>query len=238
MLRFIYVIVFSFFNIVYYMPKMAAYARKNKSHEEKYALSQTVIRKMSKTARIETEFYGQENIPESGGYIMFANHQGKYDALAVMRGHGKFCSALMDSERAKLPSAKQYLDMVEGERIEKGRPRQQIQVLNNIARRVSEEGTPFLIFPEGGYGKKVDNSTEKFNYGCFISAYKSQCPVVPVVIIDSYKAFGQNSLKRTTVKVIYLEPIYYEQYRDLKAPEFCVAVQKKIDEEIAKWDEK
>ncbi len=238
MLRFIYVIVFSFFNIVYYVPKMASYARRGKSQEEKYELAQTVIRKMSKTARIETEFYGQENIPASGGYIMFANHQGKYDALAVMRGHGKFCSALMDHERAKLPIAKQYLAMVEGERIQKGRPRQQIQVLNNIARRIREEDTPFLIFPEGGYGKKVDNSTEKFNYGCFISAYKAECPIVPVVIIDSWRAFGVNSLKKVTVKVIYLEPIPYEDYKDYKAPEFCAIVQAKIDAEIEKWDKK
>ncbi len=237
MLRFYVVIILSVFDIAYYVPKMAFYARSKsgKNREEKYGLIQTVINKMSRTARIDTEVYGEENLPIDGGYIMYANHQGKYDGLAIMREHKRFCSALMDSKRSMMPIAKQFMDLSEGERIERQRPRQQIGVLTNIAKRV-REGDVFLMFPEGGYGKKVDNTTEKFNYGCFISAYRSQCPVVPVVILDSFRAFGQNSLRRVTVKVIYLEPILYEDYKDLKAPELCALVQKKIDEEIAKHE--
>lgn len=238
MLRFYVVIVLSIFDIAYYVPKMAYYARKKskKSRKEKYQLIQRVINKMSKTARVSTECIGKENLPSEGGYIMYANHQGKYDGLAIMREHEGFCSALMDSKRSKMPIAKQFMDLSEGERIERQRPRQQITVLTNIARRVRENGDVFLMFPEGGYGKKTDNSTEKFNYGCFVSAYRSQCPVVPVVLLDSYRAFGkgQNSLRHVTVKVIFLEPILYEDYKDLKAPELCALVQKRIDDEISK----
>ncbi|MBE6548536.1 MAG: 1-acyl-sn-glycerol-3-phosphate acyltransferase [Ruminococcaceae bacterium] len=240
MLRFYVVIILSAFDIAYFVPKMASYAKKkkNKSREEKYALAQQVIRKMSRTAKIDTEAVGVENLPCEGGYIMYANHQGKYDALAVMREHKRFCSALMDSERAKMFIAKQFMDLTEGVRIEKGHPRQQIRALTEIADRVRDGGDVFLIFPEGGYGKKVDNTTEKFNYGCFISAYKAKCPVVPTVIIDSYKAFGVNSLKRTTVKVKYLPPIMYDEYKDMKTPELCAEVQRRIDAEIAKLPKK
>lgn len=236
MLRFYVVIILSIFDIAYYVPKMAYYAKKKngKSRKEKYKLVQKVINKMSRTARISTECTGIENLPTEGGYIMYANHQGKYDGLAIMREHEGFCSALMDSKRSMMPIAKQFMDLSEGERIERKRPRQQIKVLTNIARRVREDGDVFLMFPEGGYGKKTDNSTEKFNYGCFVSAYRSQCPVVPVVLLDSYRAFGQNSLKPVKVKVIFLEPILYDDYKDLKAPELCALVQKRIDDEIAR----
>ncbi len=233
MIRFIYVIVMRTFSIMYFVPKMAHYAKNPAKYTEldKYLLAQTVMDKVRKTARTTTVYYGKENIPEKNGYIMFSNHQGKYDALGILLGHKNTCSVLMDKKRSKMFIAKQFVDLLGGQRIEKNNPRQQVRVLNNIAEEV-KSGRNYLIFPEGGYGKKRDNTVEQFKYGCFTSAVKAKCPVVPVAILDSYKSFGINSLRRVTTTVVYLSPIEYEEYEGKKAVELCEMVRERIVDEI------
>ena len=127
--------------------------------------------------------------------------------------------------------AKQFIDMLGGQRIDRNSPKQQIRAINNIAEEV-KQGRNYLIFPEGGYGKKTDNSVDDFKYGCFISAVKAKCPVVPVAILDSYKPFGLNSLKKVTTTVVYLPPISYEEYEGMKAVELCAMVRQRIADEI------
>ena len=236
-IRFYYVIVMRIFSIMHFVPKMAYYAKhpEKYSEQDRYELALTVINKVRKTARVTTEYYGQENIPDESGYIMFSNHQDKYDGLGIFAGHANPCSVLMDKKRSNMFIAKQFIDLLEGQRIEKGSPRQQIRVLNTIAEDV-RNGKNYLIFPEGGYGEKTDNSIAEFKYGCFTSAIKAQCPLVPVAIIDSYKAFGSKSLRKVTTKVIYLKPIPPEEYDGMKAREVCALVRSRILEEVVKHD--
>ena len=55
-------------------------------------------------------------------------------------------------------------------------------------------------------------------------------------MIDSYKAFGVNSLKKVRTKVIYLPAIPYEEFAHLKAPQLSELVKEKIAAEIEKWE--
>jgi 1-acyl-sn-glycerol-3-phosphate acyltransferase len=237
MIRFYFVIIASIGAIIYYVPKMAYYAKHTEKYSEKdcYALAQIILRKVQKTARVTTEFYGVENLPKTDrGYIMFANHQGKYDGLAVMLGHERPCAVLMDKSRSYMPIAKQFIDLIKGQRLDRKSPRQQIAVLSDMAKEV-DRGRAYLVFPEGGYRKRQDNTMNEFKYGCFLCATKAKCPIVPVALIDCYKPFGRNSLKPVTTKTVYLKPIEYEEYCDLKAPELADLVKSRIQEEIDKW---
>ena len=47
--------------------------------ETKYRYVQYICDVMQKTGNIKTEVYGEENLPKNGGYMMYPNHQGKYD---------------------------------------------------------------------------------------------------------------------------------------------------------------
>lgn len=236
MVRFYFVIILSIGAIIYFVPKMAHYAKHPEKYDEEecYSLAQEVIRRVKKTAKVTTEYYGLENLPaDEDGYIMFANHQGKYDAIGILSGHKRPCTVLMDKKRSKMFIAKQFVDLLHGQRIDRDSTKQQIRTLNNIAKEVSE-GRVYLVFPEGGYRKDQDNTTNEFKYGCFISAIKAKCPIVPVTLVDSYKPFGINSLKPVTTKVVFMEPIPYEEYCDMKAPEISRVVKDKIDGEIRK----
>jgi len=234
-MRFIYEIVINIFAIIYYIPKMSHYAKHPEKYtrEQRYALVQRIIARVCKTGRITTEYSGAENLPRSDGYIMFSNHQGRYDALGIIAGHKRPCSMLIDARRYKIVLMKQAVDLLEGQSIDKESARSQLEALTNIARGV-KAGKNYLVFPEGIYYKGQGNRTNEFKRGCFLTAMKAKCPIVPVTVVDSYKVFEQNSLMPVCTKVIYHEPIPYDKYKDMKAQDIAQMVRGIIDAELAK----
>ena len=78
---------------------------------------------------------------------MYANHQGKYDALGIMLAHPKPCAMLWEEKSADRLVARQVCGLVEGTTISFEDPKQQIGALKTIAERV-KDGKPYLIFPE------------------------------------------------------------------------------------------
>lgn len=88
MLRFVQVIVRNLPRI-YMIPKMAYMAKHPEKYteEECYGYARLAVRRMTRAGHIKTQGYGMENLPKEGGYVMFPNHQGKYDALGIVYTH-------------------------------------------------------------------------------------------------------------------------------------------------------
>lgn len=233
MFRFYYTIVMRIPSIIRFVPKMRKYARhpERYSEEDCHELCRVMIAKVAKTARATTSYYGTESLPAEGGYILFSNHQGKYDALGIMWGHPRPCRVLMDAKRSRMPIANEYVALVRGKRIDRGNVRQQVKCINEIGEEV-RDGKVYLIFPEGGYRKDQDNVMNPFHSGCMRSALRSGCPIVPVAIIDSYKPFGIKGLSAVRTQVHFLEPIPYEEYAHCSSAEVAETVQARIAERM------
>jgi 1-acyl-sn-glycerol-3-phosphate acyltransferase len=201
------------------------------SEEQRYKLVQHVIYLMKKTGKITTKAYGTENLPETGGYVMFPNHQGKYDVVGIMYTHEKPCSFVMDKKKSHTILMREFIDLVQGQRLEIDNPRQGIGVINQVAKEV-EQGKKYILFPEGGYKFNNRNKVCEFKAGSFKIALKAKCPIVPVALIDSYKVFNSWHLGPVTTYVYYLEPIYYEEYKGMKTQELAKLVSSRIEEKI------
>lgn len=201
----------------------------------RYRFAQKIMEHMRKRGRATTKVTGLENLPKEGGYILYANHQGKYDALGILLNHDDVCAVLMEKKQSEKIVAKQVIDLVDGKRLDFEDPRQQLRILAQISEEVAA-GRKYLIFPEGGYTDNK-NTLQKFNAGCFRCSLESKTPIVPVVLIDSYKALNGNSLKKCVTQLHFLPPIPYEEYKDMKKPEISnlvkARIQAKIDEELA-----
>lgn len=89
-----------------------------------------------------------------------------------------------------------------------------------------------MLFPEGGYAKDQRNRLGTFKAGCFKIVLKSKVPIVPVAIIDSYKVFNSWQLTPVTTQVHFLEPIYYEEYKDMRTPQIADMVKERIQKKI------
>ena len=233
MLRFIYVILLNLFRAPYMIPKMRREADhpEKYSAEERYELARHCIRLMKVTGGIHTKAYGQENLPKEGGYMMYPNHQGKYDALGIVYTHRKPCSIVMDKAKSNTILVKEFIDLLEGKRLDKKDVRQALTIINEVSEDV-KNGKCYILFPEGGYDFNNRNHVCDFKAGSFKIALKTKAPIIPVALIDSYKAFDTGSIKKLTVQVHFLKPMYYEEYKDMKTNEIAEIVKERIQNKI------
>ena len=233
MIKFFYVIFMNLRRAPYTIPKMRKWADhpEKYSEEQRYSLARYIVHLMNKTGRITTIATGTENLPEDGGYIMYPNHQGKYDICGIVFTHKKPCSFVMDKNKSNTILVREFVDLVEGKRLEKDNPRQGIQIINQVARDVSK-GKRYILFPEGGYEFNNQNKVCDFKAGSFKIALKSKAPIVPIALIDSYKVFNSFHIGPVTAYIHYLKPIYYEEYKDMKTVQIAALVKERIEEKI------
>lgn len=203
---------------------------KNWEELKAYRYAQKIMNHMKRRSRTHTDVFGYENLPKEGGYILYSNHQGKYDALGILISHDEPCRVLMEMNQSKKIVARQVVDLLKGKRLDFSDPRQQLRVLAELAQEV-KEGKRYLIFPEGGW-KDNKNELQQFHSGCFRCAIDAKCPVIPVTLVDSYKGLNTNSLRKVTTQVHYLKPIMYEEYKDMKKNELCELVKTRIEEKL------
>lgn len=231
MLRFLYVIIMNLFRAPFIIPKM----RRESEHperyteEERYRLVKHVIRLMKLSGKVHTKAFGTENLPQEGGYIMYPNHQGKYDALGIIYTHKEPCSVVMDKAKSNTILVKEFIDLIQGKRLEKDNVRQALTIINEVAEDV-KAGKRYILFPEGGYEFNNKNKVTAFKAGSFKSAIKAKAPIVPVALIDSYKVFNSFHFGKITTQVHYLKPIFYEEYQHMETNEIALLVQEHIQQ--------
>lgn len=233
MWRFYYTIVRNIFRL----PGIIASMRRRAELPEKYSEADCydyikyIVDLMQKTGHIETEGYGMENLPTEGGYMMYPNHQGKYDAYGIVSVHKNPCTVVMDKAKSYTIFIREIIDMLKGKRMDINDTRQAITIIKEITEEVAD-GRRYILFPEGGYAKDQKNNLGEFKPGCFKIVLRSKVPIVPVCLIDSYKAFNSWQLTKVTTQVHFLKPIYYEEYKDMKTPQIAAMVKERIQQKI------
>jgi len=143
---------------------------------------------------------------------------------------------VMKKEVANVPFLKQVFACMKAIPLDRNDLRQGLQVIKQVAEEV-KKGRNYLIFAEGTRSRK-GNQLLDFKGGSFKSAVKAQCPIVPVALIDSYKSFDTNSIKKLTVQVHFLEPIPYEEYQGMKTTEIAAMVKGRIEDTIRQYEGK
>ena len=202
------------------------------NEEVKYRYVQYISSVMQKTGHIKTEVFGEENLPKNGGYMMYPNHQGKYDVYGIISVHKQPCTFVMDIKKSNGIFIKQIVDSLEAKRLDKENNRQAMKIINEVAKEV-ELGRKYILFPEGKYGNKKNKELFEFKSGCFKICLKSKVPIVPVVLIDSYKPFNSWCIGEIKTQVHYLKPILFEEYKNLNTHEIAELVKNKIANKIA-----
>ena len=234
MFRFVTVVI----RTIFYAPIIMIKSNYMNRHRDKYdvyaryAYVQKVINFLRRQARTTTLVYGEENLPQSGSYILMPNHQGKYDGLSIVCYHDRPLSIIMEKKKAEMIIARHLLSLVDGKKLDFEDPREQIKTLKEVSWELKHDRV-YIIFPEGGYTDN-HNTLQQFKTGSFKCAYESGATIVPVALVDTYKAMNTNSLRKVTTRTYYLEPITYEQYKDMKRGDLCNLVKKRIQ---AKLDE-
>ncbi len=235
MLRYYYVIILNLWRAGYMIPMMRYKANRPEKYslQERYDFAKWVCHYMQRTGKITTKAYGLENLPKEKGYILYSNHQGKYDALGIVDMHPRPLSIVMDEARSHTPLTAEFIDLLESKRLVLDDVRQGLKIMNEIAQELKEQQKIFLIFPEGGYTDN-HNMVCKFKGGSFRPAVKSKVPIVPVAIVNSWKVYEDKGLKPVETQVHFLPPLYYEEYKNMPTQKIASLVQSRIQQKILK----
>ena len=220
--------------IIYHIINIRLWMRHKDKHseQERYEYAQEIVHTLNRSSHCKTIAYGQENLPSEGGYMMYPNHQGKYDALGIIITHEKPCTFIMDEKRSHMPLVVEIMMLLEAKVLVFDDLRQNIRLFQEMADEIDNRGRRFILFPEGGYEENNGNRLEPFKAGSFKAAQMAKCPIVPVALVDSYKVFNSPEKAPFTTYVYYLEPIYYEEYKDMKTREIASLVEQRIRDKI------
>lgn len=202
--------------------------------EKRYKFLQYIVARANKGGNVTIEPHGQENIPKEGGFMLFPNHQGLYDVLAIVDVCPRPLSAVIKKEAAGVPFLKQCVAIMKAFSIDREDIRQSMQVISNVTKEV-QSGRNYIIFAEGTRSK-MGNKLLDFKGGSFKAATKAKCPIVPVALIDSFKPFDTSSIEPVTVQVHFLKPVLYDEYKDMKTVEIAAEVKHRIEETIEKYE--
>lgn len=234
MKRIMLMVAYNILLVPYMWFKLCYYARHvdKYTEEQRYKVLRFIDNRAIKGGRVKIDVHGQENIPEQNGFMFFPNHQGLFDVLSIVAACPRPFSVVMKKEIQNIPFLKQVFACMKAYAIDRDDVKQAMKVIIQVTKEV-KEGRNYLIFAEGTRTKDP-NHVHEFKGGSFKSAMKAKCPIVPVALIDAYKPFDTKSIEKVTVQVHFLEPISYDEYKDMKSVELAAEVKSRIEKVIEK----
>ncbi len=206
------------------------------TEEEHYKMLKFIDRRANKGGNVHIDIHGVENIPKENGFMFFPNHQGLYDVLAIIEACPVPFSVVAKKEVADIPFLKQVFACLRAYMLDRDNVRQALQVINSVAQEV-QNGRNYLIFAEGTRSRN-GNRIGEFKGGSFKAAAKAKCPIVPVALIDSFKPFDTKSIRHVKVQVHFLEPIYYNEYKEMRTTQIAALVHDRIQNTITQYEYK
>ena len=212
--------------------KLCRYAKHPERYEEieRWRHVQKIMSWVIETGNINLTVTGKENIPQKGSFMLYANHQGMFDVVALAATCDRPLGAVYKKELKNVPVLKKILESTLSFHMDREDVRQSLTVIQNVVKEV-QSGRNYLIFPEGTRSKN-GNAMGDFHGGSFRAATKAKCPIVPVAFIDSFKVLDQKGSAPVPVQMHYLAPIPYEEYRELKTVELASLVKERIADAI------
>ncbi len=200
------------------------------TEEQHYKMLKFIVLRANKGGNVTIDVHGLENIPSESGFMFFPNHQGLYDVLAIVEACPTPFSVVAKKEIKDIQFLKQVIACMKGYLLDREDVRQAMTIIANVSEEV-KKGRNYVIFAEGTRSKN-GNEIQDFKGGSFKAATKAKCPIVPVALIDSFKPFDTNTISPVTVQVHFLEPINYDEYKDMKTKEIAMLVHNRIQKAI------
>lgn len=217
--------------VPYWYYKICKYAKSEKYSEiSRYKFLRKIVKSINESANVIIECDGTENLPKDSGYVIFPNHQGLYDSLILIETSERPITFVMKKEIEKNVFLKNIALLLKAQLIDRKDVKQSMKVILEMTKEV-KLGRNYVIFAEGTRSRMKNNLLD-FKGGSFKSATKAKAPIVPVALADSYKVFDNHSTEMVKVKISYLEPLYYEEYKDMKSSDIAKEVKMRIENKI------
>ena len=85
-----------------------------------------------KSGNIDLQVYGKNNIPTENGFLIYSNHQGLFDILAIVVSCNNPWGAVLKKELYKYPFMKQLVDCTYSYPMDRENIRQSMEVIQSV----------------------------------------------------------------------------------------------------------
>ncbi|WP_407270828.1 lysophospholipid acyltransferase family protein [Radiobacillus sp. PE A8.2] len=196
-------------------------------NERTFQTPSRVSRNVIEKAGVNVHVTGQEKVP-AGPVLFVGNHQGLFDILVLLGYLGKPLGFIAKHEIKKLPIIPKWMELIHCVFIDRTDRRGAIQVINKGIENL-EQGQSMVIFPEGTRSK--GQALHPFKSGSLRLGTKAKVPIVPIAIEGTYKIMEQNNgrIKAAEVYVQICDPIYPDQYENIKNTVLAEEIQAAVD---------
>ncbi len=173
-------------------------------------------------------FYGRNNLPESGPVLVFSNHQSHFDPPLLGAGLRRRLNYLARKSLFKFKPFAKIIDLLDAipldiDGIGFEGVKESLKRLKN--------GEMILIFPEGA--RTWDGEIGPFKQGATTLALRGKAAILPTAIDGCFDAWPRmNKLPWCwgKIRVVFGEPIFYDDFKDLSEEELSRLVETKIHE--------
>lgn len=207
------------------------------NHRAMVASSQAIVSRALKIvlflSGVKCTVIGLDHVPKNEAVLYVANHRSYFDIPVAYSTVPTLTGFVARKEIAKIPFLSTWMRFLQCLFLDREDIKQGLKTILKGIEQI-KEGYSVYISPEGT--RSQGTQMKPFKEGSFKMAEKSGCPIVPVAISNTEKAFEtqQPWIKSAHVVIEYGEPIYLNQL-DKETRKFLGAyVQDKIKDMLEK----
>ncbi|MCF0110261.1 MAG: 1-acyl-sn-glycerol-3-phosphate acyltransferase, partial [Erysipelotrichaceae bacterium] len=128
----------------------------------------------------------------------------------------------------KIPFVNSWMKTMEAITFDRSNMRDAVRMIRDVVAKL-KEGKNVVIFPEGTRSKKMEMGD--FKPGSFKPALTAKCTVVPITLVNTF-ATDVKGKTDNRVKIIFSDPIRYDEFKDMTTTELCEKVKGIIQENL------
>jgi 1-acyl-sn-glycerol-3-phosphate acyltransferase len=186
-------------------------ARRHPEHADttRLHLVQWAFRCITVLSGVKLTVKGQEKIPKNRSVLYIANHRSFFDIVVTYPLFPDLTGFIAKDILRKIPAFGLWMKRVHCLFLDRKDLKRGLKTILDAIEKV-KNGISIVIFPEGTRNRQADpTSLLPFRDGSFKIAQKAGCPIVPIAIIGTEKAFENHIpwIRSTEVTVVFGDPI-------------------------------
>lgn len=214
MLRFIFVVIVVIGYLILSIPllliewiigKFNSYAKEISS----LRIIQAVFRFILWLTGLKLEVIGEENVPKDCAVLYIGNHRSFFDVLITYARCPRRTGYVSKMELKKFPLLRDWMNNLHCLFLDRTNLKAGMQMILTGIQKI-KDGISICIFPEGTRSKgETELPMLEFHEGSFKMAQKTNCPIVPMAMVNTCEIFEAHfpKIKPTHVILEYGKPI-------------------------------
>ena len=183
-----------------------------------------------KISGVKITYLGEDRIPTDTAVLYVPNHRSFFDILLTYVRVPRPTGYVAKDSLAKVPLLSIWMRYLHCLFLDRSNVKEGMKVILAAIEKM-KSGISICIFPEGTRNK-VNDTFLPFHAGSFRIADKSNCPIVPVAIVNAGAILEDQFPRVRPVKVIveYGEPIYPDRLDKAQRKNLCAMTEEAIRE--------